>query len=148
MPDMNGLELQSVLAEKGIPIPVIMISGQADIPMAVSAIRQGAMDFVEKPFTRGHLLELVKRALAKDQTEHAWRGRYADVRKRMQQLTRRERSVLQALLQGKQNKQVAAQLGVSTRTVEAHRAHILRKLGLRSLSVLLNMPLHDLEQQE
>jgi FixJ family two-component response regulator len=148
MPDMNGLELQHVLAEKGIPIPVIMISGQADIPMAVSAIRQGALDFVEKPFTRGHLLELVKQALAKDQMEHAWRGRCADVRKRMRQLTRREHSVLQGLLQGQQNKQVAAHLGISTRTVEAHRAHILRKLGLRSLSVLLNMPLHDLEQQE
>ena len=145
---MSGLELQDALAEKGILIPVIMISGLADIPMAVSAIRHGALDFVEKPFTRGRLLELVKQALAKDETEHAWRGRCADVRKRMRHLTRREHSVLQGLLQGQQNKQVAAQLGISPRTVEAHRAHILRKLGLRSLSVLLRMPLYESEQQE
>ena len=148
MPDMNGLELQAELAKQGIALPIIMISGQADIPMAVSAIRQGAMDFVEKPFPRGHMLELVTRALAKDQAEHVWLKRCAEVKQHMHELTRREHSVLQGLLQGKQNKQVAAQLGISTRTVEAHRAHILRKLGLRSLSVLLGMPLHDLEQQE
>ena len=146
MPDMNGLELQAMLLEKGIALPVIMISGQGDIPMAVSAIQQGALDFVEKPFAQGRLLALVKRALAKDQREHAWRRRYAEVTRRMQQLTRREHSVLQGLLQGKQNKQVAAQLGISTRTVEAHRAHILRKLGVRSLSVLLRMPLHPLDE--
>ena len=148
MPDMSGLELQAEMAKQGIPLPVIMISGQADIPMAVSAIQQGAMDFVEKPFVRGRLLELVKRALAKDQAEHAWLGRCADVKKHMHKLTRREHIVLQGLLQGKQNKQVAAQLGISTRTVEAHRAHILRKLGLRSLSVLLRMPVNEPEQEE
>ena len=148
MPDMSGLELQAALAERGIPLPVIMISGQGDIPMAVSAIQHGALDFVEKPFVRGRLLELVRQALAKDEQEHAWRGRCAEVKKHMHKLTRREHSVLQGLLQGKKNKQVAAQLGISTRTVEAHRAHILRKLGLRSLSVLLRMPVHEPEQEE
>jgi FixJ family two-component response regulator len=148
MPDMNGLELQTLLAEKGFLLPIIMISGQADIPMAVGAIQRGAMDFVEKPFARGRLLELVRQALAKDAAEHAWRGRFAEVRQHMHELTRQEHRVLQALLQGQQNKQVAAQLGISTRTVEAHRAHILRKLGLRSLSVLLRMPLGELEKQE
>jgi FixJ family two-component response regulator len=144
---MSGLELQSILATQGIPIPIIMISGQGDIPMAVSAIQQGALDFVEKPFARGRLLELVRLALAKDAREHDWQGRCAEVRKHMKKLTRREHSVLQGLLQGKQNKQVAAELGISARTVEAHRAHILRKLGVRSLAVLLRMPLSVQERE-
>ncbi|MGD8932922.1 MAG: response regulator [Chromatiales bacterium] len=139
MPDMDGLELQVILAEQGVSIPIIMISGQADIPMAVSAIQRGALDFIEKPFTRGHLLQLVQQALSKDKQEHAWQTRCAQVRQRIQQLTPRERHVLQALLQGNQNKQVAALLGISTRTVEAHRAHILRKLGLRSLTLVSRM---------
>jgi FixJ family two-component response regulator len=146
LPDMDGLELQAMLAEKGVIIPVIMISGQADIPMAVSAIKQGAMDFVEKPFTRGRLLELVRRALAMDAREHTWRRLCTEVSKRLPTLTPRERCVLHGLLQGKMNKQVAAELGISRRTVEAHRAHILRKLGLRSLSVLLRIPLNLQEQ--
>ena len=139
MPEMDGLELQAVLAENGDPIPIIMVSGQADIPMAVRAIKRGALDFIEKPFPQGRLLQLVKLALDRDEQAHARHVRYADINQRMASLTRREQDVLGGLVQGKQSKVVAAELGISSRTVEAHRAHILHKLGACSMSELVRM---------
>jgi FixJ family two-component response regulator len=151
MPEMDGLELQAVLTENGDPIPIIMVSGQGDIPMAVRAIKQGALDFIEKPFPQGRLLQLVKLALDRDEQEHTRHARCADIQEhtrharcadiaqRMASLTRREQDVLGGLVQGKQSKVVAAELGISSRTVEAHRAHILRKLGACSLPELVRM---------
>lgn len=141
MPEMDGLELQAVLAENRDPIPIIMVTGQGDIPMAVRAIKQGALDFIEKPFPQGRLLQLVKLALDRDEKEHARHVRCAELERRMASLTRREQDVLGGLVQGKQSKVVAAELGISARTVEAHRAHILYKLGARSVLELVRMML-------
>jgi two-component system response regulator FixJ len=139
MPGMSGLEMQHELNVRGAMIPVIFITGHGDIPMAVEAMQHGAFDFLQKPFRDSDLLDRVSRALARD-TENRTRMRHTDrIRERLASLSPREREVLDLVTQGKANKMVAGDLGVSQRTVEIHRAHVMQKMEAGSLAELVRM---------
>ena len=132
MPGLSGLDLQERLAGDGDAPPIIFLTGYGTVPAAVRALKAGAMDFLEKPFDPDTLLARVRDALACD------RRRRSDAR-RLAALTRREREVLEQVASGKPNKVIAAGLGISDRTVEQHRAHGLRKIGLRSVAELVRL---------
>jgi two-component system, LuxR family, response regulator FixJ len=139
MPGMSGLEMQHELTMRGATIPVIFITGHGDIPMAVEAMQHGAFDFLQKPFRDSDLLERVQRALARD-AQNRTRLRHTDhIRERLASLSPREREVLELVTQGKANKMVAGDLGVSQRTVEIHRAHVMQKMEAGSLAELVRM---------
>lgn len=139
MPGMSGLELQRELNLRGATIPVIFITGHGDIPMAVEAMQQGAFDFLAKPFRDQELIDRVQRALAKDGTTRAALKERERIRERLESLTPREREVLSLMTQGKPNKIMAHELGVSQRTVEIHRARVMEKSGASSLAQLVRM---------
>jgi two-component system, LuxR family, response regulator FixJ len=139
MPDMSGLELQQQLNMRGATIPVIFITGHADVPMAVEAMRHGAFDFLQKPFRDQELIERVQRALVKDAKTRAELEERDRIRERLESLTPREREVLLLMTQGKPNKIMAHELGVGQRTVEIHRARIMEKSGAGSLAQLVRM---------
>ncbi|MEA3178144.1 MAG: hypothetical protein QOI59_1667 [Gammaproteobacteria bacterium] len=141
MPGMSGLELQQQLNMRGAIIPVIFITGHGDVPMAVEAMQQGAFDFLQKPFRDQDLIDRIQRALAKDQTGRAELRERARIKERMESLTAREREVLDLVTSGKPNKIMAADLGVSQRTVEIHRARVMEKMGASSLAQLVRMVL-------
>ncbi len=141
MPGMSGLELQQLLNLKGATIPVIFITGHGDIPMAVEAMQQGAFDFLQKPFRDQDLLDRVQRALEKDRKTRLELGERDRIRERLESLTPREREVLTLVTRGKPNKVMAAELGVSQRTVEIHRARVMEKMGASSLAQLVRMVL-------
>jgi FixJ family two-component response regulator len=141
MPGMSGMELQQQLNQRGATIPVIFISGHGDVPMAVEAMQHGAFDFLQKPFRDQELLDRVQRALARDAQSRATLAAGALIRERIESLTPRERQVMQLVTQGKANKVVGAELGVSQRTVEIHRAHVMEKMHARSLAELVRMVL-------
>jgi two-component system response regulator FixJ len=141
MPGMSGLELQQQLNLRGAIIPVIFITGHGDIPMAVEAMQQGAFDFLQKPFRDQDLIDRIQRALAKDQTGRAELRERARIKQRLETLTAREREVLELVTSGKPNKIMAADLGVSQRTVEIHRARVMEKMGASSLAQLVRMVL-------
>ncbi|HLA72202.1 MAG TPA: response regulator [Steroidobacteraceae bacterium] len=139
MPGMTGLEMQHQLNVRGAAIPVIFITGHGDIPMAVEAMQHGAFDFLQKPFRDQELLDRVQRALTRD-TEYRARLRQTErIRERLASLSPREREVLDLVTQGKANKMVAGDLGVSQRTVEIHRAHVMQKMEAGSLAELVRM---------
>jgi FixJ family two-component response regulator len=144
MPGMSGLELQEQLNVRGAVIPVIFITGHGDIPMAVEAMQQGAFDFLQKPFRDQDLIDRVQRALERDTTNRAALDQHARIRERLDSLTPREREVLALMTRGKPNKIMAAELGVSQRTVEIHRARVMEKSGAASLAQLVRMVM-DLE---
>jgi two-component system, LuxR family, response regulator FixJ len=144
LPGMSGLELQQQLVARGISIPVIFITAYGDIPMAVEAMRQGAFDFLQKPFRDQHLIERIQRALERDVRRHAALEQQERVRERLEALTPREREVLTLMTRGKPNKLIAAELGVSQRTVEIHRARVMEKCGETSLARLVRIVM-DLE---
>jgi len=139
MPGMSGIELQQQLNMRGAVIPVIFITGHGDIPMAVEAMRQGAFDFLQKPFRDQDLIDRVQRALAKDQSDRAELGHRSRTRERLETLTPREHEVLQLVTSGKPNKVMAGDLGVSQRTIEIHRARVMEKMGASSLAQLVRM---------
>jgi two-component system, LuxR family, response regulator FixJ len=145
MPGMSGLELQQQLNVRGAIIPVIFITGHGDVPMAVEAMQQGAFEFLQKPFRDQDLIERVQRALARDQTTRAELSERANVRERFDSLTPREREVLALVTSGKANKVMAADLNVSQRTVEIHRARVMEKMHASSLAQLVRMMM-DLEE--
>lgn len=139
MPDMNGLEMVRRLAEIGVRHPVIVMTGHADVPLAIEAVRAGVKDFIEKPFDDDALLASIRAAIA-DQTrdaEHA--GRDAELRDRLASLSARERQVLDGLVAGQANKVIAYDLEISPRTVEVYRANVMTKMQARSLSELVRM---------
>jgi FixJ family two-component response regulator len=144
MPGMSGIELQGELNRRGAIIPVIFISGHGDIPMAVEAIQHGAFDFLTKPFGDQDLLDRVQRALATDAENRKLLTQREVLRERLESLTPREREVLGLVTQGKANKVMAGDLGVSQRTVEIHRARVMEKMGANSLAQLVRMTI-DLE---
>ena len=144
MPGMSGIELQGELNRRGAIIPVIFISGHGDIPMAVEAIQHGAFDFLTKPFGDQDLLDRVQRALATDADNRKLLTQREVLRERLDSLTPREREVLGLVTQGKANKVMAGDLGVSQRTVEIHRARVMEKMGANSLAQLVRMTI-DLE---
>jgi FixJ family two-component response regulator len=141
MRQMSGLELQERLAEEPIRPPVIIITGHGDVPMAVRAVKNGAVDFIEKPFNDQSLLDAVHRALDIDGEQRGYAEEIADIQERLQRLTKREREVLDQIVDGKRNKVIAVDLGISQSTVEAHRAKVMEKLEARSLSELMRMML-------
>ena len=141
MPGMSGLELQETLNERGAVIPVIFITGHGDISMAVEAMRHGAFDFLQKPFRDQELIDRVQRAMLKDQEYRHLLSQKEGIVARLQSLTPREREVLDLLVKGNANKRMAAELGLSQRTVEIHRAHVMEKMGVRSLAQLVRMVL-------
>ncbi|HXZ60802.1 MAG TPA: response regulator transcription factor [Steroidobacteraceae bacterium] len=144
MPGMSGLELQQQLNLRGAVIPVIFITGHGDIPMAVEAMQQGAFDFLQKPFRDQDLIDRIQRALERDARNRAALDQHAKIRERLNSLTPREREVLGLMTRGKPNKIMAAELGVSQRTVEIHRARVMEKSGASSLAQLVRMVM-DLE---
>jgi two-component system response regulator FixJ len=139
MPGMSGLELQEELNERGAVIPVIFITGHGDVPMAVEAMRHGAFDFLQKPFRDQDLIDRVQQALARDKEVRESLKQHARIRACIASLTPREREVLDLLTQGKANKMMAQDLGLSQRTVEIHRAHVMEKMGARSVAQLVRM---------
>ena len=141
MPGMSGIELQSELNQRGAIIPVIFISGHGDIPMAVEAIQHGAFDFLQKPFRDQELIDRVQRALTSDAEHRQLLQQRETLRHRFDSLTPREQEVLQLVTQGKANKVMAGDLGVSQRTVEIHRARVMEKMGAQSLAQLVRMVL-------
>jgi two-component system, LuxR family, response regulator FixJ len=139
MPGMSGLELQQQLNLRGAIIPVIFITGHGDVPMAVAAMKDGAFDFVQKPFRDQDLIDRVQRALAQDQENRMALSQYSKIRARLDSLTPREREVLELMTHGKPNKVMAAELGISQRTVEIHRARVMEKMEARSLAQAIRM---------
>lgn len=139
MPGMSGLELQSVLQERGFRLPLVVISGHADVPMAVRALKAGAFDFVEKPFNDQLLLDTVQRAIEQDREQRESHAQIDEWRARLESLTPREHEVLELVVGGASNKVISHELGVSLKTVEAHRARVMDKLQAESLSQLVRM---------
>jgi len=137
MPGMSGLAAQQALQERGIELPIIFISGHGDIPMAVRAVQEGALDFLEKPFSDDAVLDCVQRALQRDREHRAQAAERADVAACLATLTPREREVMDKLLEGKVNKIIARELDASTRTVEIHRARVLQKMGVANAAQLV-----------
>jgi len=141
LPDMTGLMVQAKLRELGFNQPVIMITAFADVPLAVAAMRAGAADFLEKPYADDVLIAAVRMALARAEAVASVDAQMARITARLAQLTPREREVLDRLLAGRQNKQIAHDLGISPRTVEIHRARVMEKMQAGSLSELVRVVL-------
>ena len=139
MPGLSGLEIQEKLTEKRITLPVIIITGHGDVPIAVQAIKAGAMDFIEKPFGDDIILESVGRALEQGRRNKRDASSAVEIEARMARLTPREREVLGQLVIGNPNKIIAYELGISPRTVEIHRARVIEKMEARSLSHLVRL---------
>ena len=139
MPGMNGLELQAHLALQQIDLPIIVITGHGDVPMAVQALKAGAFDFIEKPFDDEIFLDSVHRALERNETLQQEKSLIAEAVAHIELLTPREHEVLEQLVTGRPNKVIAYELGISTRTVEAHRSRVMEKMQSRSLSHLIRM---------
>jgi two-component system response regulator TtrR len=137
LPGMNGLELQSYLNEQGVLLPVIFLSGRADVPKAVRAVKEGAIDFLEKPFDYKQLLELVGKCFERDALRRREAERRRATAERLAQLTHREREVLDRVVGGKINREIAEELAISVKTVEAHRAHLMEKLEVASVAELV-----------
>ena len=137
MPGMSGLELHERLRAHYCTLPVIFITGHGDVPMAVGALKKGAIDFIEKPFNDAELLRLVSQCLVSERESRARRRQDAEVSRRLDQLTQREREVLDLIIVGKLNKQIADVLGISIKTVEVHRARVMEKMAAQSLAELV-----------
>src|ERR1700756_4939210 len=141
MPGMSGLELQEQLNLRGAVVPVIFITGHGDVPMAVEAMQAGAFDFLQKPFRDQDLIDRIQRALERDRANRTELGERNRIRERHETLTAREREVLAMVTSGKANKVMAADLGLSQRTVDIHRARVMEKMGASSLAHLVRMML-------
>jgi two-component system, LuxR family, response regulator FixJ len=141
MPEMSGLEVQQHLNRTGSMLPAILVTGHGDIPMAVQAMKDGAFDFLQKPFRDQDLLDRINSALKQDVENRATIERHADLKRRAESLTPREREVLALVVDGKANKVIAIDLGLSERTVEIHRGNVMEKMGARSVAHLVKMHL-------
>ena len=137
MPGLSGLDLQEELVRRQLLMPVIMISGHGDVPVAVRAMRAGAVDFIEKPFSDQLLLDRVRHAMEQDRSESAADNRRWEVEACLEQLTPREREVMGQVVAGKSNRQIAEDLGLSQKTVEIHRARVMAKMEVKSLPELV-----------
>jgi FixJ family two-component response regulator len=134
---MMGLDLYDKLCQQGSALSVIVISGQADIPLTVRAIKNGAVDFLEKPFTNSVMLERIRHGIELSEERYGQLRANAEYESRYAKLTSREREIIALLIDGSQNKEIARELSISRRTVEAHRANIKAKLGIRSISEIV-----------
>ena len=139
MPEIDGLGVQRALAERGVTMPVVIMTGHGDISIAVQAMKAGAVDFLEKPFEKAALLAAISDAFARIEASDQAASRAADAEVILSALTPRERDVLEGLAKGLPNKTIAYDLDISPRTVEVHRANLMTKLGVRSLSDALRI---------
>ena len=137
MPGMSGMELQQVMAERGYALPIIFVTGHGSVQMAVQAMRRGAVDFLEKPFDDQELLDRINQALDLDRTNRETQAELARVQAKIDSLTPRETQVMQRIVNGQANKVIAAELSLSERTVEIHRAKVMAKTGASSLAELV-----------
>jgi FixJ family two-component response regulator len=139
LPGLSGLEVQRRLARAQPPIPIIFISAHGDIPMAVRAIKAGAVEFLPKPFRDEELLDAIRQALERDQTARAEGSERSQIRQHHAHLTVRQRQVMSLVVRGRRNKQIAAELGLSENTIKAHRRHIMETMAAPSLADLVRM---------
>ena len=139
LPGLSGLDLQRQLGQSEHPIPIIFITGHGDIPMSVRAMKEGAVEFLTKPFRDQDLLDAIHQALKKDRVAREQRAKAADVRRRYDTLTSREREVMQLVIAGMLNKQIAGELGTSEVTVKMHRGQVMHKMQAQSVVELLRM---------
>jgi FixJ family two-component response regulator len=139
MPEISGLQLQDMLTERGVRLPIIMVTGHGDVPTAVRAVRKGAADFLEKPFNDQELLDRIHSVLAADAHRHREESAHTAIRKRIDSLTLREREILDWVVSGTSNKRIAAELGISVKTVEAHRARVMEKMAAKSVAELTTL---------
>lgn len=146
MPEMSGLELQEQLNKLSIDLPIIFITGHGDVPMAVRAMKAGALEFLNKPFNDQELLDCINRAIEYDTQRRRTCSERKGILERLDQLTTREKQVLKELVTGKLNKVIAADLDLSIKTIELHRSNIMRKLQARSLAQIISMIYaHDIQ---
>ena len=141
MPGMSGLELQERLISENLPMPISFITGHGDVSMAVSTMKRGAVDFIEKPFKENELCALVERMLTKARFDFAQADQRKNTQSLLSKLTGRERQVLERIVAGRLNKQIADDLSISIKTVEAHRANIMEKLNVNTVADLLRLAL-------
>ena len=137
LPDMSGLELQKHLVERGDAVPIVFLSGRADVPKAVLAVKSGAVDFIEKPFDYRHIVQVVQESLRRDAEAAQQRVRGREAAERLATLTQREREVLDRVVAGRINREIAEELDISVKTVEAHRSKLMEKLGVGSVAELV-----------
>ena len=141
MPDMTGLELVDRLKQQGVAEPVIVITGHADVPMAIQAMKAGVVDFIEKPFADDAILSVISEALDRRSVEAEVDEEHREAAARLASLSQREREVLERLVDGKANKVIAFELGISVRTVEVYRANVMSKMQVKSLPQLVRVTL-------
>ena len=139
LPDTSGLDLQQKLSRAGVRIPIIFITGHADIPMTVKAMKSGAVEFLTKPFREQDLLDVIHSALRRDRVVREKQRRLAELQERYSLLSAREREVMSLVVSGLLNKQIAAELGASETTVKTHRGHVMQKMEAKSLPDLVRM---------
>lgn len=141
MPEMDGMELQQALIDRGSDLPIIFVTGHGDVPLAVEAMRQGAVDFIEKPYHEEQLLEKIRAALAENAEQRQVREEKQVILDRLAELTPREREIMDRMIAGQANKVIAIELNISQRTVEIHRSRVMHKMGTHSLAQLVRMVL-------
>ena len=143
MPGMSGPDLHELLQARASTLPVVFITGHGDVPMAVSALKKGAADFIEKPFNDQDMVGLIESCMKQDRTAAAKRAESASVAQRRDSLTQREQEVLALVVAGKLNKQIADELGISIKTVEVHRSRVMQKMGANSVAELVQLTLKN-----
>jgi FixJ family two-component response regulator len=139
MPHTTGIELQAKLMDSGVGLPIIFLSAHADVALTVRAMKAGALDVVTKPFKASALLDAVRRAIARDEARHVQQDEYEQVRQRFETLTPREQTVMNLVVAGNRNRQVAALIGASVKTVKVHRSRVMAKMRASSLPELVRM---------
>jgi len=143
MPGMSGLDLLERLGTRASTLPVIIVTGHGDVPMAVAALKKGAADFIEKPFADKAMLKLIESCMKQDRAGAARRAEAAEVASRLESLTQREREVLDLIVTGQLNKQIADELGISIKTVEVHRSRVMEKMNANSIAELVRLTLKN-----
>lgn len=139
MPGMSGLDLQERLLELGSKLPIIFVTAHGDVPMAVNAVKAGAVDFIQKPFRDQELLDKIQEALELDERNRTEDEELGEIEIRIRSLTQRETEVMDFVVEGKPNKNIAREMGISQRTVEIHRARVMEKMKVRSVSKLVQL---------
>lgn len=148
MPGMSGLDLQEELLRRSVHLPIVFITAHGDVPTTVRALKKGAVDFLEKPFKDQDLLDCIHRAIEQDSRNRRERAQIDAIQARIARLTAREREVLELVVTGKPNKIIASELGVTTKTVEAHRARVMEKMRARSVAELVRFSVLGIQENE